>query len=162
MPINKNYEQRANAILYLATNTRYCTKTKLINLLYLLDFEHYRQTGRSVTGESYCALPIGPVPSELYHEMNCPPSVVNPIDNIIKFDTRKESVLVVPVAAYDDDDLTRRQIRILTSISELYCDDSGEVLKSVVCATNGPWSQVYLDGRGHCGYIPYEMALDVL
>ena len=41
---------------------------KLFKLLYLLDFEHFRQTGRSVTGLEYRALKMGPVPSELFQQ----------------------------------------------------------------------------------------------
>jgi hypothetical protein len=160
MFINRNFEKKANAILYLATHTRYCTKTKLIHMLYLLDFEHFRQTGRSVTEESYCALPSGPVPADFYRELNCPPGTTNPIESIIKFDARKDGAIVVPTKAFDDIDLTRRQVRILADLAERFCDDTGEILAGVVRAPNGPWSKVYLDGRGQCGNIPYALVLD--
>ena len=44
-----------NAIVFFADNTKFCGKIKLFKLLYLLDFEHFRQTGKSVTGGDYQA-----------------------------------------------------------------------------------------------------------
>src|SRR5690625_2433225 len=70
----KNYsrEKLINAIIYFTRNTRHCYKTKLFKLLYFLDFEHYKDTGRSVTGLTYYAWEMGPVPRDLYHELKHP------------------------------------------------------------------------------------------
>ena len=43
-------EKLINAIIYFAQNTKYCGKIKLFKLLYFLDFWHFKQTGKSVTG----------------------------------------------------------------------------------------------------------------
>ena len=51
--------------MFLAHNTRALGKIKLFKLLYLLDFEHFRQTGRSITGMEYRAWKMGPAPIEL-------------------------------------------------------------------------------------------------
>ena len=61
-------EKLIQAIVYLSDNTRHCGKIKLFKLLYLLDFEHFRQTGHSVTGMEYRAWKMGPVPIELVQE----------------------------------------------------------------------------------------------
>ena len=53
-------------MIYFVKNTKYCYKLKLLKLLYLLDFEHFRQTGMSVTGLNYEAWDMGPVPKNLY------------------------------------------------------------------------------------------------
>ena len=44
MLVNHNREKLINTAIYFADQTRHCGKIKLIKLLYLLDFEHYRQT----------------------------------------------------------------------------------------------------------------------
>lgn len=67
-------EKLINAFIYFVRNTKRCHKLKLFKLLSFLDFEHYRQTGRSVTGLRYDAWPMGPVPSELDEEFKSPPS----------------------------------------------------------------------------------------
>src|SRR5688500_15970622 len=65
-------EKLLNAIVFFAANTRYCGKTKLYKLLYLLDFEHYKATGRSVTGLEYYAWQMGPVPAKLDGQLDEP------------------------------------------------------------------------------------------
>lgn len=54
-----NGEKLINAIIYFCTNTQVCMKTKLFKLLYLLDFEHFKVTGKSVTGLEYKAWKLG-------------------------------------------------------------------------------------------------------
>jgi len=67
MLISRDREKLVNAIVFFAGNTRYCGKTKLFKLLYLLDFHHFRETGRSVTGLEYRAWKHGPVPFDDSH-----------------------------------------------------------------------------------------------
>jgi hypothetical protein len=72
MLINRDRQKMIHAIIYFAQNTRHCGKTKLHKLLYLLDFEHFQKTGRSVTGLDYFAWKMGPVPVALQNELDDP------------------------------------------------------------------------------------------
>lgn len=72
MLITHEREKMIQAIIYFAQNTHYCGKTKLFKLLYFLDFEHYKITGRSVTGLKYSAWKMGSVPTALYEELDLP------------------------------------------------------------------------------------------
>jgi hypothetical protein len=72
MLITHEREKLINAILFFVEHTLHTGKTKLFKLLYLLDFEHYRETGRSVTGLSYYAWKLGPVPVALDEEIDEP------------------------------------------------------------------------------------------
>ena len=74
MFVTHKREKLINAIIYFVRNTKHCHKLKLFKLLSFLDFEHYRQTGRSVTGLHYDAWPKGPVPSHLDEELEKPGS----------------------------------------------------------------------------------------
>src|SRR3982074_1597293 len=47
MLLSRNREKLINVIVFFASNTEHCGKVKLFKLLYLLDFAHFRQTGRS-------------------------------------------------------------------------------------------------------------------
>ena len=47
MIITHHREKLINAIIYFANNTKRCGKTKLLKLLYFLDFRHFKQTGKS-------------------------------------------------------------------------------------------------------------------
>ena len=67
--IHHRREKLLNAIAYFVGNTKYCHTLKLFKLLNFLDFEHYRQTGRSVTGLSYHAFSSDPLARALYDEI---------------------------------------------------------------------------------------------
>lgn len=69
MLISREREKLLEAIKYFAGHTKYCGLTKLFKLLFFLDFDHFRETGRSVTGLKYQAWPMGPVPADLYEEV---------------------------------------------------------------------------------------------
>lgn len=60
------------AIGFFYKNTKKFGLVKLFKLLYFLDMLHFRETGRSVTGLVYTALPYGPVPLKLYAETTKP------------------------------------------------------------------------------------------
>ena len=72
MFVSHHREKLLNAIIYFIVNTKRCHTLKLFKLLYFLDFEHFRQTGQSVTGLRYVAWPKGPAPDELWHELDDP------------------------------------------------------------------------------------------
>jgi hypothetical protein len=72
MLIHHEREKLINAILCFAHETQCLGKIKLFKLLYLLDFEHFRQTGRSVTGLDYQAWKFGPVPIDVMEEWDQP------------------------------------------------------------------------------------------
>ena len=67
--INTERRKLINAILLFAKNLRHPTKVNIFKMLYFSDFEHFKKTGRSITGLEYFAWEYGPVPRELYYEM---------------------------------------------------------------------------------------------
>jgi hypothetical protein len=70
MLVKKERDKLISAIIYFVRATKHCHTLKLFKLLNFLDFEHFRQTGRTVTGLRYSAWPMGPVPDQLWHEIN--------------------------------------------------------------------------------------------
>lgn len=50
MIVTREREKLLAAMVYFCHKTKHCHTLKLFKLLNLLDFEHYRQTGRSVRG----------------------------------------------------------------------------------------------------------------
>jgi uncharacterized phage-associated protein len=152
-----------NVILYFATHTQKCTKSKLMHLLYLLDFEHFKATGRSVTDEVYCALATGPVPAELYWELHRPTGIASSLDDFVQMAEHEGTDdIFLPRAGVVDDDLTKRQLTLLEQLSEQFCADAGEKLTATVCAQGKPWDKVFRGGHGQCAYIPYDLALEGL
>lgn len=62
-----NRKKYQNAVLYLCRKLKgeVRGKKKLAKLLYFADFDLYEKSQKSITGDVYRALPMGPVPSAL-------------------------------------------------------------------------------------------------
>jgi hypothetical protein len=69
MFVSRDREKLLNAIIYFLRETKHCHTLKLFKLLNFSDFEHFRQTGRTIFGLDYRALPKGPVPTTLLDEI---------------------------------------------------------------------------------------------
>lgn len=136
-------ERLRQAVVYFATHTRYCGKIKLFKLLFLLDFEHFRQTGKSVTGLDYQAWKFGPVPVEVMEE----------------WEELGGNLVALPGVQVDEEAFTPRQLRILAELAQRYRDTQSAKLIDVTHAQNGAWDRVWQGGQGKQSLIPYELAL---
>jgi uncharacterized phage-associated protein len=153
-------EKLIEAAVYFAIHTKYCGKIKLIKLLYLLDFEHFRQTGRSVTGMEYRALKMGPVPMALFEEWDAlQPDFAAAIDIVpVKvIDHTREQVLAK--RAFDDSHFSRRELQLMEALAVRYKDEFSRPLINFTHAELGPWAKIWEGGRGNLERIPYTLAV---
>lgn len=153
-------ERLINAAIYFAERTRFCGKIKLIKLLYLLDFEHFRQTGASVTGLEYRALKIGPLPLELHQEWDALEADFAEAIEIVPesvVDFVRESVR--PKRAFDETHFTKRQLRLMEQLAERFRDDDSKPMSGVTHEERWPWASIWDDGRGNLESIPYALAI---
>jgi uncharacterized phage-associated protein len=160
MIVSHEREKLINAVVFFAQNTNFCGKIKLIKLLYLLDFEHFRQTGRSATGMDYLAWKMGPVPLEFYQEFDQPePDLAAAIDVIPEtvIDYTRERVM--PKAAFDESHFTKRELRIMQDLAQRFRDSLSKPMIDVTHAELGPWQTIWDEGRGNNERIPYSLAL---
>jgi uncharacterized phage-associated protein len=151
-----------NAIVFFAKHTEACGKIKLFKLLYLLDFEHFKQTGKSVTGLNYEAWQFGPVPAELMNEWRALRADLSDAVEIVKepqFTFVRETVKVRDGVEFNDDDFTARQMGILASLCERFMDDKSQTMIDITHEQNGAWDMIWNDGEGNHMPIPYELAL---
>jgi uncharacterized phage-associated protein len=153
-------EKLINAAIYFAQSTKFCGKIKLIKLLYLLDFEHFRQTGRSVTGSEYRAFKMGPVPIGLYQEWDAlEPDLAEAIE------IRPEKVIdyvretVIPRRPFDGSHFTRRELGLMEMLAQRFRDDYSQPLINVTHEERGPWAAIWDNGRGEMDRIPYTLAV---
>jgi uncharacterized phage-associated protein len=161
MLVTHEREKLINTILYFAHETKHLGKIKLFKLLYLLDFEHFRQTGRSVTGLDYRAWKYGPVPVEVMQEWDAPEADLQAAISIQPervIDYVRETL--VPQAAFDDSHFTRRELRIMEGLAARYGDTYSPAMIDVTHEENGAWAKVWRDGRGMDEEIPYALGLD--
>ena len=164
--IHYRREKLVNAIAYFLNNTRYCYTLKLFKLLYFLDFEHYRQAGRSVTGLAYRALPKGPVPADLYDEIknytkkvegeNVPLGVREAADDIGELDRRE----FMPQDEYDSTYFTPRELTIMKRLATIFGEDTADAMIAHSHDPKLPWQKVYKTGEGKGDAISYDLALE--
>ncbi|MBA3902389.1 MAG: hypothetical protein C0522_01740 [Rhodocyclaceae bacterium] len=150
------------AIIYFASNTKYCGKIKLFKLLYLLDFEHFRQTGKSVTGFEYQAWKFGPVPVDLMEEWEeFGPDLAQVVhieeERVIDYD--RQAVKVNEGVAFDSDEFTPRQLRIMETLAAKYRETYSPKLIDVTHEQNGAWDKIWHGGEGAHRTIPYDLAI---
>ncbi len=161
MLIRHEREKLIQAIIFLSENTRWLGKTKLYKLLYFLDFEHFKQTGRSVTGLNYSAWPMGPVPSDLHEEIVSPEEdlaeAVNFGERIVGGD--RAMLSVEPKVAFSDKHFSKREMKILRDLCKRYYNAKAEEMVEATHLENLPWHKIYEEQGRRQGDIPYDMAL---
>lgn len=157
-----NRERLINAVVFFAKNTNYCGKIKLFKLLYLLDFEHFRQTGKSVTGYDYQAWKFGPVPVNLMAEWEqFEPDLAAAVHIVEEqvIDFVRQTVKVNDGVEFDDDEFSARQLRIMESLVEMYRETRSPTMIDVTHTQNGAWDKVWNGGKGSYREIPYELGI---
>jgi uncharacterized phage-associated protein len=160
MIIDHDREKLVQAVIFFASRVRKLGKTKLYKLLYFLDFQHYRDTGRSVTGLVYSAWPMGPVPVELHEELKAPKDDWQGKATFKSIQVAKGSMLsVTPESAFDPTHFTRRELRLLEALAVQYRDSDSENMVEATHLENLPWDRVWnAEGRRQ-EMIPYDYAL---
>ena len=158
MFVDYRQEKLRNAIIYFSRNTKFCYTLKLYKLLYFLDFEHYRQTGWSVTGLDYHAFPKGPVPPALHEEVKADSSIlgVKEIPNEMTETIRRE---FKPEGKFDSTYFTPRELEIMERLALFFKDAKSNDMSTYSHSPKLPWKKIYGKGEGIGRIIPYELAL---
>ncbi len=160
MLISRERTKLINAIVFFARNTQHCGKVKLFKLLYLLDFAHFRETGRSVTGMDYLAWKMGPVPLPLLQEWDqLAADLAGAVDIVPERVIDYERERVVPKVEFDDSSFTKRELRLMTELADRFRTDFTKPLISFTHVERGPWEKIWDDGRGNHARIPYLLAV---
>lgn len=157
MIVTHHREKLINAIIYFATHTKYCGKTKLLKLLYFLDFKHFKQTGRSVTGLDYFAWQMGPVPRDLFEELS---DEMNPDLRAAIHKLAEEGFQKIrPKKRFDDQYFTKKEMELLEQISFIFEDAKADDMVESTHLKNEPWDQT-LKQKGEFKKIDYMLAVD--
>ncbi len=162
--IDLSNEKLRNAIIFFARNTgSNLGLTKLMKLLYFLDFRHYRETGFSVTGQPYRTWGFGPVPVGVWDELR------NRRDRGLALGSAVAAIpgrgdcgfliRAVGQAKFDEDVFTRREMRILTEVAEMFRDVPAKQMVDATHARNEPWEKA-LREKGEDVPIDYELIFD--
>jgi uncharacterized phage-associated protein len=158
MIITHHREKLINAIIYFADHTNCCGKTKLLKLLYFLDFTHFKQTGRSVTGLDYFAWDMGPVPKDLFEELtgNMKPDMKDSVHDLSK---EGEFQQVRSKRKFNNQYFSKREMKCLEDISFIFKDAKADAMVESSHLENEPWDKT-LKEKGKFQKIDYMLAIN--
>ena len=165
MKLSREREKLLNSIIFFCNNTKHCYKLKLMKLLYYLDFWHFKETGKSVTGLTYKAWKKGPVPSQIYWEIN-PQN--NPEDmkeyifveeEVYDEVTGKKKFSIKPRKEFNEKIFTARELDLLKKAAEIFLEATAEQMKDSTHLKNAPWDRT-IKTKGESETIDYFLALD--
>jgi len=160
MLISRDRTKLINAIVFFAQNTQHCGKVKLFKLLYLLDFAHFRETGRSVTDLDYRAWKMGPVPLPLIQEWDqLEPDLATAVDIVPERVIDYVRERVVAKVGFDEGAFTKRELRMMTALANRFRDELTKPLINFTHAERGPWDKIWDGGRGNNDRIPFSLAI---
>lgn len=156
MIITYHREKLINAITYFAKNTNYCGKTKLMKLLFFLDFLHFKQTGKSVTGLEYYAWERGPVPKDLFEELDDMKSDLKAAISIVPSENFQK---IVSKKDFSDEFFSNREKKLLKDVSGIFKYARADDIVEVSHLENKPWHKT-LKEKGQYQKIDYLLAVD--
>lgn len=164
MPILTSTERQRllQTVVFFASNVRALGKIKLFKLLYLFDFEHFRQTGKSATGLDYQAWKFGPVPIELMEEWEALSDDLAALVHIEPqriIDYERHAVLLNEDVTFDEGLFSPRQLRILRGLADQYRTVLSGAMIDVTHAQNGAWARTWRGGSGQYRPIDYALAI---
>ena len=161
MLVDRKREKLLNAILFFKQNTLNCGKIKLYKLLYFLDFAHYSETGRSVTGLDYFAWDRGPVPKALEDEIHKPnEDMAEKMEFRFSQQGTWEILEIIPKSECSLEFFSKRERRLMERLVEVFkYSDANQMIKATHLK-NQPWDFVYNDLDAQYEKIPYELVLE--
>lgn len=159
--INHNREKLLNSVVYFSKNTRFCGKTKLFKLLYFLDFIHFRETGRSITGLNYYAWDKGPVPQDLFHELKQPDKDLRETIALLEQSEDEDYKLckVIAKKPFDPKYFSKREMKIMENLSFVFKDALAKDIVEITHLKGTPWDKTIKE-KGPGKQIDYSLAVD--
>jgi len=155
-----------NALLYfIKKRSKPTTITVVAKLLFLLDFEHFKETGMPAIGLRYYAYPKGPLPLKFWHEFNNDkvPSDFNEHLRLTitrdEIDPSKRTIKFQALSKPDMSVFTPREKRILERLAEIYRDTTAQIMIKASHERGGPWSETKRV-KGEKKEIDYLLALN--
>jgi uncharacterized phage-associated protein len=170
MLVNKSRDKLIHSIVFFVTNTKNCNKLKLFKLLYFLDMDHYKATGRPVTSLHYFAWPMGPVPKELFEEIDKPKEDFKKFIKIIpqsfldpdfKVASPSKAIIFKPTVTFNEKIFSPRELKLMNRLVEIYKDVGAKDISEISHAKGDPWDRVFNIEKNKQAEIPFIYALDM-
>jgi len=165
MSLNIYRNKLLNAIVFFSKNTNYCNTTKLLKLLYHLDFIHFKQTGFPSIGLTYKTYAKGPVPVRFWKEIqrgNVPSDFKDKFEIVNKTGLHKPDEKEFYFKALTEPDVsifTPREQEILVELVNKYKNKYAKEICEETHLPRQPWHNTKVLS-GYNKQIDYLLSLD--
>ncbi|MFO7971693.1 MAG: Panacea domain-containing protein [Desulfobacterales bacterium] len=135
-----------------------------MKLLYFLDFKHFTQTGKSVTGQNYYAWDFGPVPSAVWKELesgmkeDLKAAVAEERRGIKEGDVEGDYYLYKAKRNFSDDFFSSREMNLLEETAEIFKEATTKQMVDATHLIDTPWNSVWKGGSGKGKHIDYMLS----
>jgi uncharacterized phage-associated protein len=166
--IDHKRDKLLEAIAFFVASTKHCGLVKTFKLLYWLDYHHFRETGRDVTGLTYFAYRWGPVPKLLHDQFSqkrgdiasqfdiedgyvksaeyTPPTIDSEPTGSEVAGPAKVPTRIKPKFKYRHYYLTRREQRIAETLADIFREVGAADISDISHIKGGPWSKALKEG----------------
>lgn len=140
----ENISRIGNAAVYIAEHTSDLSKTKLLKLLYLMEERSALKYQQPFLALSYEVWQAGPVPKDIYIDLSDGAVLLSKYvkTELVKLDDGKVAQYIHPVAAFNDEDFSANEIRLMDEVLKEYGDKTATELVDIVHKENTLWYKI--------------------
>lgn len=136
---DEQVEKIGNSIIYLINNVEHLSKTKLLKLLYILDEESIKQTGRPFFNLKYKVWHLGPVNDNLFAEFS---DGIFCFEKFISREFKNNGIYFKAKQEFCDDEFSDSDIILLEKIAKAFKDKTSEEVVEYTHREGSLWNKV--------------------
>lgn len=166
-----SYEKQRiqNIVLFFVSKTENVGITKLSKLLYFADRKSYIETGFKITDIDYRAQERGPVPIDIWAELQTSAHPIYDLKKKIKRErphsvrAGNDETYFVPKlgVTFDDGVFSEYELHIMKKIAQEYKTISGASMSNESHIEGRPWEQTWDSGAGKGKIIDFDLDITV-
>ncbi|MBE9466987.1 MAG: SocA family protein [Bacteroidetes bacterium] len=137
MYTKEQIDKIGNSIVFLASQIKGISKTKLLKLLYILDEISLKKSGIPFFNLEYKVWKFGPVANDIFVELSSSPSMLK--DFIIRETTKDGHTFISPKKDFIDDEFTQNELDLLGFVVKKFKNSSANELISFTHRKASPW-----------------------
>jgi uncharacterized phage-associated protein len=130
-----------NAMIYLAQNIEYLSKTKLLKLLYLIEEHSVVVYKTPFFGIGFKVWKLGPVAEDIFIDLSGDNEQPQLFSGFIRTGKKNNTTVIVPVGDFCDDEFSDNEMDTLESIVKTYGKYGAEKLVEVTHRSTSLWDK---------------------
>lgn len=133
---NNQIDKVGNAIIYLSDKISGLSKTKALNLIYILDELSIKQSGIPFFNLKYKVWKFGPVSEEIFIDLS---SEVTLLKKYIERTSEEGVTVIKPIVSFNDGEFSDNDIELLDYVIDQFGNKSAKELVFYTHRENSPW-----------------------